>query len=81
MTYTSVGKILADRDPEEVCPIPKPDLSLRADGEIWLLILNEKRRSRGSIDFDLPEPIIAFDEDGSHGGDPQVRTKHCAPNH
>ncbi|HYE25537.1 MAG TPA: VacB/RNase II family 3'-5' exoribonuclease [Clostridia bacterium] len=28
------------------------------------LILNEKRRKRGSIDFDLPEPVIEFDEQG-----------------
>ena len=28
------------------------------------LILNRKRQRRGSIDFDLPEPIIEFDQDG-----------------
>jgi ribonuclease R len=28
------------------------------------LILNRKRQRRGSIDFDLPEPVIAFDEFG-----------------
>lgn len=28
------------------------------------LILNRKRTRRGSIDFDLPEPIIVFDEHG-----------------
>ncbi len=27
-------------------------------------ILNEKRQRRGSIDFDLPEPLIEFDENG-----------------
>jgi ribonuclease R len=27
-------------------------------------ILNRKRQRRGSIDFDLPEPIISFDENG-----------------
>lgn len=27
-------------------------------------ILNEKRRRRGSIDFDLPEPVIEWDENG-----------------
>ena len=26
------------------------------------LILNRKRERRGSIDFDLPEPVIEFDE-------------------
>ena len=28
------------------------------------LILNRKRKKRGSIDFDLPEPIIEFDDAG-----------------
>ena len=28
------------------------------------LILRHKREKRGSIDFDLPEPVIAFDENG-----------------
>ena len=28
------------------------------------MILNQKRRRRGSIDFDLPEPVIEFDEFG-----------------
>jgi ribonuclease R len=29
------------------------------------LLLNKKRQRRGSIDFDLPEPVIEFDPDGS----------------
>jgi len=28
------------------------------------MILNRKRQRRGSIDFDLPEPVIEFDENG-----------------
>jgi len=28
------------------------------------MILNRKRKRRGSIDFDLPEPVIEFDELG-----------------
>jgi ribonuclease R len=28
------------------------------------LLLNAKRKRRGSIDFDLPEPVIEFDENG-----------------
>jgi ribonuclease R len=28
------------------------------------MILNRKRKRRGSIDFDLPEPVIEFDESG-----------------
>jgi ribonuclease R len=29
------------------------------------LKLNAKRHRRGSIDFDLPEPVILFDPDGN----------------
>ena len=32
------------------------------------MILNRKRAKRGSIDFDLPEPIIEFDEQGMMQG-------------
>jgi ribonuclease R len=32
------------------------------------LILNRKRVRRGSIDFDLPEPLIEFDEWGAMTG-------------
>ena len=32
------------------------------------LILNRKRVRRGSIDFDLPEPLIEFDEFGAMTG-------------
>ena len=32
------------------------------------LILNRKRERRGSIDFDLPEPLIEFDEWGEMTG-------------
>ena len=32
------------------------------------LILNRKRSRRGSIDFDLPEPVILFDEQGLMSG-------------
>ena len=67
MTYTSVGKILADRDPEESARYPTL-ISHFEQMEKLALILNEKRRSRGSIDFDLPEPVISFDEEGTMVG-------------
>ena len=36
------------------------------------LVLNRKRIQRGAIDFDMPEPLIEFDEFGEMtGGDPQ----------
>ena len=32
------------------------------------LILNKRRHNRGSIDFDLPEPVIEFDDEGRMTG-------------
>ncbi|WMJ87704.1 ribonuclease R [Anaerocolumna sp. MB42-C2] len=63
MTYTSVKKILEDHDEEEIEQykefVPMFDLMAElAD------ILREKRRKRGSIDFDFPESKIRLDENG-----------------
>jgi ribonuclease R len=62
MTYTDVSAVLAG------------DSALRSRYSALVstfemmrdlaLILNKKRERRGSIDFDLPEPIIEFDEHG-----------------
>src|SRR5271157_3436378 len=62
MTYTNVNLIL------------EGDLGLRQHYHKYVdvfelmrelaLILNRKRLRRGSIDFDLPEPVIEFDENG-----------------
>ncbi len=63
MTYTSVKKILDDQDEkekkeyEELVPMFEL-MSELAD------ILREKRRKRGSIDFDFPESKIRLDETG-----------------
>lgn len=63
MTYTSVKKILEDHDEEErkeyEVLVPMFELmSELAD------ILREKRRKRGSIDFDFPESKIKLDKNG-----------------
>ncbi len=66
MTYTNVQKIL-DGD-EEVRAEYEPFV---ADFERMLDLakrLNGKRVRRGSIDFDLPEPVIEFDEAGAMQG-------------
>ena len=42
------------------------------------LILNRKRVRRGSIDFDLPEPVIEFDENGSDEGRDALGAQHRA---
>ena len=63
MSYTSVKKILADKDPEEIekhlelVPMFERMEQLAA-------ILRQKRRARGSIDFDFPETKIILDGEG-----------------
>ena len=63
MTYTQVQKIL-DGDAETRAAF----LQLVPDFERMhelALLLNQKRHRRGSIDFDLPEPVIEFDPLGN----------------
>jgi ribonuclease R len=62
MTYTNVHKILeGDAEMNErYAPLVG---NFRRMKELALL-LNKKRVKRGSIDFDLPEPIIEFDDEG-----------------
>jgi ribonuclease R len=62
MTYTAVRDILSGEQAAlqryaTLCP----DFKLM---EELALILNRRRVERGSIDFDLPEPLIEFDEHG-----------------
>ena len=62
MTYTSVNAVL-ERDEAErkrYAPLVQ-NFELMRD---LAQILNRKRERRGSIDFDLPEPVIEFDEFG-----------------
>jgi len=63
MTYTQVHAIL-DGDAEireQFAPLV-PEFERMLD---LARILNRKRDRRGSIDFDLPEPLIEFDEFGA----------------
>ena len=63
MSYTSVRKILKDQDEEERNKyrelVPMFELM-----EELATILREKRRKRGSIDFDFPETKILLDQQG-----------------
>lgn len=62
MTYTEVHGILeGDAALRERYAGLTPRFELMRE---LALILNRKRTRRGSIDFDLPEPIIVFDEHG-----------------
>jgi len=62
MTYTNVNKVLGG----------EAEMSLRYAAlagnfqrmKRLALLLNQRRVKRGSIDFDLPEPVIEFDETG-----------------
>ena len=44
-------------------------------------ILNQRRRRRGSIDFDLKEPEIVLDDEGMVEADHRRRAQHRAPDH
>ena len=62
MTYTAVNDVLEGDAAARTRYAPLvPTFELMRD---LALILNHKRQRRGSIDFDLPEPVIEFDEFG-----------------
>src|SRR6202040_2215145 len=62
MTYTDVNLVLeGDPGTRQRYAELVPGFELMRD---LALILNRKRERRGSIDFDLPEPVIEFDELG-----------------
>jgi ribonuclease R len=60
MTYTNVNKIL-ENDPEVSAQYAPHVENFRKMKELALL-LNARRTEHGSIDFDLPERVIAFDD-------------------
>src|SRR6202453_971335 len=62
MTYTNVNKVL-EGDPGMVRRYQNIADGFRRMKEL-ALILNKRRHGRGSIDFDLPEPVIEFDDSG-----------------
>lgn len=63
MTYTSVKKILEDKDTEEIEKYKELVPMFQLMEELAEL-LREKRRKRGSIDFDFPESKIILDKEG-----------------
>jgi ribonuclease R len=66
MTYTEVHAIL-EGDPETRAHhsslVPEFERMKKL-----AVLMNQRREERGSIDFDLPEPIIEFDEQGQMRG-------------
>jgi len=66
MTYTSVHALLeGDSSLRERYARLVPRFELMQE---LALILNKKRVQRGAIDFDMPEPLIEFDEFGEMTG-------------
>ena len=71
MTYTEVQHILDGA--EEGATAEDMEARLQFSEQVpefermyrLALRLNEKRRRRGSIDFDLPEPVVQFDPEGN----------------
>src|SRR5580692_4016147 len=62
MAYTDVNAVLeGDATTRERYSNLVPTFEMMRD---LALILNRKRERRGSIDFDLPEPVVEFDEFG-----------------
>jgi ribonuclease R len=62
MTYTAVNAVIEGDDAaRERYASLVPTFELMRD---LAMTLNRKRQRRGSIDFDLPEPVIEFDEFG-----------------
>jgi ribonuclease R len=62
MTYTNVNRVL-EGDPEMSARYAALAPHFR-DMRDLALLLNERRTRRGSIDFDLPEPVLVFDDKG-----------------
>lgn len=63
MTYTSVKKILTDKDEVE-CAKYEALVPMFQLMEELAFILRDKRFKRGSIDFDFPETKMVLDENG-----------------
>jgi len=65
MTYAEVSAILEPCD----TLVQNPEARERFERMKRLAVLmNQRREERGSIDFDLPEPVIEFDEHGQMRG-------------
>ncbi len=66
MTYTEVHAILEnDAETRERYANLVPDFERMHK---LAVLMNKRRSERGSIDFDLPEPVIEFDEQGQMRG-------------
>jgi ribonuclease R len=66
MTYTKVHAILqGDQEVRASYPELTPHFEQM---HALAMLMNKRREERGSIDFDLPEPVIEFDDQGQMRG-------------
>ncbi|MBS4960708.1 MAG: VacB/RNase II family 3'-5' exoribonuclease, partial [Clostridiales bacterium] len=78
MTYTDVNKIITEKDPELMKRYePLVEMFLQMDE--LRKILNHRRKSRGSVNFELPEAKIVLDEAG-HPTEIKPYEKNAATN-
>jgi ribonuclease R len=63
MTYTAVNAILTDREPAVLAQYRELVPTFELMHQLFT-ILNGRRRRRGSVDFDLPEPEVILDTEG-----------------
>jgi ribonuclease R len=77
MTYTDVAAILeGDSRQKAIGGDPNAEPRVRYAALVpgfermhkLAMLMNQRREERGSIDFDLPEPVIEFDEQGQMRG-------------
>lgn len=63
LTYSQVHRVLEENDEQEREGV-KHVVPMLEDAERLARILNRMRKDRGTIDFDLPEPFIQFNDSG-----------------
>ena len=63
MTYTAVNAILTENDQATITRYQQLVPTFETMRELFE-ILNQRRRRRGSVDFDLPEPKVVMDAEG-----------------
>ncbi len=63
MTYTEVNAIITDRDPGTMASYERLVPAFDLMHELFE-VLRDRRRRRGSIDFDLPEPYVILNPEG-----------------
>ena len=64
MTYTDVNAILTDHDPAVTARYRELVPFFESMRELFEILNKQRRRRRGSIDFDLKEPEIVLDDEG-----------------